>query len=344
MFFKIMATAAAGAVLLSASPALADDSGLYGTGDPSFDGVYRQSMAILAMEATDRKVPASALKWLERQQCDGGGFTAYRADTTTPCPAPDPVNFSGQDSNSTSLAIAALSATGSAKKAKKAGRWLTKRASAPGAWAYYPGASATPDANSSALATSALALVGTKTTTTFLKGLQQRCDAPGADRGGLSYDATSTMTNDNATAQTAWTLGGGLALPTPRKIAKDIPGLKCKGPGKDAASLKVAARGYVSRKLIDSKGALPYGGGYPGTDHAGTASATLALANAGVGRQAVKAGVKFLKKDAEAWITASGDDSPGALAMLILVAEATGENPKDFGGINLLSRLTKTRQ
>ena len=36
--------------------------------------------------------------------------------------------------------------------------------------------------------------------------------------------------------------------------------------------------------------------------------------------------------------------SPAALAMLILLADATGENPKDFGGINLMSRLAKTRQ
>ena len=43
-------------------------------------------------------------------------------------------------------------------------------------------------------------------------------------------------------------------------------------------------------------------------------------------------------------MTANGSDSPAALAMLILLADATGENPKDFGGINLMSRLAKTRQ
>jgi hypothetical protein len=29
--------------------------------------------------------------------------------------------------------------------------------------------------------------------------------------------------------------------------------------------------------------------------------------------------------------------------MLILVADATGDDPRDFGGINLIKRLAKTR-
>ena len=130
MFYKTIAAAAAGAVLLTASPALADDAGLYGTGDPTFDGVYRQSLAILSLEATDRKVPKSAITWLKKQQCDDGGYMAYRADTSAACSAPDATTFSGQDTNSTSLAAAALYAVGERNLAKKAASWLLKRQNA----------------------------------------------------------------------------------------------------------------------------------------------------------------------------------------------------------------------
>ena len=63
---SLVAAAAAGGVLLSATPALAADGGLYGKGDPTYDGVYRQSLSILALEATGRAVPKRALKWLKR--------------------------------------------------------------------------------------------------------------------------------------------------------------------------------------------------------------------------------------------------------------------------------------
>ena len=108
----LITTATAAGVLLATAPALAGDAGLYGSSDPTFDGVYRQSLSVLALEASDRKVPASAIKWLKKQQCADGGFEAYRSDAASPCQTPDPNSFSGQDSNSTALAAAALWHTG----------------------------------------------------------------------------------------------------------------------------------------------------------------------------------------------------------------------------------------
>ena len=75
---SLVAAAAAGGVLLSATPALAADGGLYGKGDPTYDGVYRQSLSILALQDTGRTVPKAALNWLQDQQCSDGGFTAPR--------------------------------------------------------------------------------------------------------------------------------------------------------------------------------------------------------------------------------------------------------------------------
>ena len=343
---SLIVSATAGAVLLAASPALADDAGLYGTGDPTYDGVYRQSLSILALQGTGRDVPKPALRWLKRQQCADGGFTAYRSDTRTACPAPDPVTFAGQDSNSTALAVAALWHSGAKKKARKAASWLVARVNPDGGWAYYPAQAATSETNSTAVVLAALRLTGKKPSGKYLPAVQVPCPTSGEVPGGLRYDSSSTDVNDNATAQAAWVLGGGLRLPTAQPLVRKAPRSTCKDVTSKATPKRVAraARGYLSDRLESVGGALPYGGGYPGTDHVGSAQAALALAQAGNSRKAVRVTVKSLQKDAQTWITASGDDSPGALAMLILVADATGKSPKDFAGMNLVARLAKTRQ
>ena len=342
MFYKTIAAAAAGAVLLTASPALADDAGLYGTGDPTFDGVYRQSLAILSLEATDRKVPKSAITWLKKQQCDDGGYMAYRADTSAACSAPDATTFSGQDTNSTSLAAAALYAVGERNLAKKAASWLLKRQNADNGWAYYPASGAASDANSTALSFGAVNLVTGKGNAKYLRKVQLRCSAKKSQQGALAYDTTSPTGNDNATGQAAWTLSGGLGIPAPRKISSKVPNAACDATGTKNTTKR--ALHYMNQRLFDTGGKLPYGGGFPGTDYAGATMGTIALAESGVGRKAVTKTTKYLKKSSDTWVTANGSDSPAALAMLILLADATGENPKDFGGINLMSRLAKTRQ
>lgn len=344
MLTKSLITAAtAGGLLLTTAPAMANNAGLYGAADPAFDGVYRQSLSILALSAADKTVPKSATKWLKDQQCADGGFLAYRADTGAPCQRPDPVNFAGQDTNATAIAVAALLQTDNRKAARRAVKWLVQHQNADDGWAYYPGVGATSDTNSTALANAAVAAVRGKQKNGYLHSVQLRCSAPKQSRGALAFDASFPQANDNATSQATWMLGGGLTLPAPGKISKSSPRLTCSGKDRNKASTKQAALGYVNSRLLAVKGKLPYGGGYPGTDYAGAASATLALANARAGRRAVKTTTKFLKRSANTWITASGDDAPGSMAMLILVAKATEQNPKDFGGTNLIRRLVKSQ-
>ena len=344
MFTKsLIAGAALGGMLLSATPASADDAGLYGAADPTYDGGYRQALSILALRSADKAVPKAAVRWLKRQQCADGGFMAYRADTKADCQAPDADNFSGQDSNTTAMAAAALLQTGDRKAARKAAQWLVKHRNDDDGWAYYPAPRAASDTNSTALANAAVTAVRGKQKNRYLRSVQQRCTAARADRGGLAFDTSAPDVNDNATAQAAWTLGGGLILPEAARISASLPRLKCQGKQRNRASTKTAALGYLGTRLLDLKGDLPYGGGYPGTDYAGTAWATLALANARVARKSVRVSTRFLERSARTWVTAGGDDAPGSLAMLILVAGATAENPKDFGGINLVRRLNKTR-
>lgn len=96
----------------------ASEPGLFGDGDPTFDGVFRQSLAILGLVAAGADVPAPAITWLADQQCGDdapagavGGWMAYRA-ADAPCGAPDPTAFAGADHDSTALAIMALAAVG----------------------------------------------------------------------------------------------------------------------------------------------------------------------------------------------------------------------------------------
>ena len=336
----LITTATAAGVLLATAPALAGDAGLYGSSDPTFDGVYRQSLSVLALEASDRKVPASAIKWLKKQQCADGGFEAYRSDAASPCQTPDPSSFSGQDSNSTALAAAALWHTGNRKQARRAANWLDARQNADGGWAYYPGPGAISDTNSTAISLGALKLVRNSEKGGYLRSVQRRCGAPKRLRGGMAFDTSSRTVNDNATSQAAWTLGGGMALPKPVRIKRSSPKLRC---ATKKTSTQRAAIGYLNKRLSAVKGDLPFGGGFPGTDYAGTATATIALANAGAGRASVRTTTRFLKRSAKTWVTASGADSPGSLALLILVADSTGNNARDFGGLNLFKRLARSQ-
>ena len=106
---------AAGLVSSPAHAAEPDTRGLFGIQDPTYDGVYRQSAAILGLTATSAPVPAPAVEWLLRQQCADGSFASYRPDPAQPCPAADPGNYTGPDTNSTAAAVMALNALKSTK-------------------------------------------------------------------------------------------------------------------------------------------------------------------------------------------------------------------------------------
>lgn len=82
---------------LAAGPALADaaspspspvaaPAALYGRSDPTYDGVWRQSLALTAL-ANAKVTPAdSAVGWLTGQQCADGGWPSFRAWPTPRAP------------------------------------------------------------------------------------------------------------------------------------------------------------------------------------------------------------------------------------------------------------------
>lgn len=103
--------------LLATETTSGPDTGLFGAQDPTYDGAFRQGLALAALKAA--KIPATnptvaaAIGWLENQQCANGMWEAYRTDpASTPCTPADPDTFTGPDTNSTAMAVQGLAAYG----------------------------------------------------------------------------------------------------------------------------------------------------------------------------------------------------------------------------------------
>src|SRR5262249_20091860 len=76
--------------------------------DPTFDGVYRQSLALLALAAAGTAPAPTAGTWLLTQQCADGGVRGFRARLPNPSPPPESAGFLGAGVTSTGLAAPAL--------------------------------------------------------------------------------------------------------------------------------------------------------------------------------------------------------------------------------------------
>ncbi len=185
--------------------------GLFGNASPTFDGAYRQGLALLALASVNVDAPA-AEAWLVDQQCGTGSWVAYRADTAVPCPAVDVANWSGPDTNSTALALLGLTAQGVTPDAD-AQAWLESVRTPSGAFPYFGDPASAPDASSTGLSLAALRTVTGATDTEGQAGLrtfQIPCGAEDpADIGGLFYQAAGgeELPDNLSTAQGLWGLG-----------------------------------------------------------------------------------------------------------------------------------------
>jgi hypothetical protein len=342
---RILVAAAAAATLtatITAPPAIAAPSattGLYGTADPTYDGVFRQSLAIMGLAANEIAPPAAAISWLLGQQCADGSFQAYRADLSQPCAKADPVNYTGPDTNSTAVALMALMALDTDRvrvpaatvsrivdAADKAGRWLRTQQNADGGWPYYSGSAS--DANSTGLSLAGILtqapsydVPAYRKAARFLGTLAASC----TDGGGLAYQAGSKV-DGSATSQGLVGLVGPMPVSGPRALAAGAP---C------TSTAKGKATSYLVRALLPT-GVLSSSTG--GADYSSTATAVLGLVAAEQGRTAVAKATRALKANATAYVTADGT-SPGAAGLLLMVAEATGAKPTSFGGLNLVRTL-----
>jgi hypothetical protein len=345
-------TAAGAALALAAlglaSPAnAAATTGLYGAADPTYDGVYRQSLAIVGLTSNGIKPSPSAINWLIGQQCKDGSFQQFRSDLSKPCDAVDAANGKGPDSNATSLALLALMSidntnlapqpllTKAVTAADAAGLWLTKSQLPDGGWPYYAGSPS--DSSSTGLA---LAALGTQAPnrqqpnivkgSRFLASLVTPCGS--ADGGALAYQKGSKP-DGLSSAQGLYGLVGTAPVQAARKLG---PAPKCAGKPVN----KIAS--YLSSKL-SSTGTLASSFG-EGPDYTATATAVVDLAAAGVGKAAVTKATSALKANAAAYATPSAGANPAALGLLLSVAKATGSNPRAFGGIDLIATLQKSEQ
>ncbi|MFH8615692.1 prenyltransferase/squalene oxidase repeat-containing protein [Streptomyces sp. NPDC017979] len=336
----LLGAPAAHAAPATASPSPAPlPSGLFGTADPAYDGVWRQSLALLAQDAVGLTPAAKAVDWLTAQQCADGAFSAYRADVSGDCAAKLP-----RDSNATAAAVQALAATGGQDKTvAKAVGWLKSVQNADGGWSYNPGGAS--DANSTSVVIGALAAAGEQPQAVRSKG------------GKSPYDALLTF------AQPCGGKDGGAFVYQPGQpgVVADSTAaavLAAQGKGLVAKAGAAHAAGTTCAKATDVQGAAHNGAAYlagalaksghllappmpgaedtaPKPDFGNTADAVVALSAQGLAEPA-KNSLTWLQQNAPAWAKESG---PAAYAQLVLAAHATGADPKDFGGTDLVAGL-----
>jgi hypothetical protein len=324
----------------SASPSVAIPSGLYGTGDPTYDGVWRQSLALLAQDTVGVRPADKAVAWLTGQQCANGAFASFRADTAKACDAKTML-----DTNATSAAVQALAALGGHDaETAKAVDWLKSVQNTDGGWGYNPGSPS--DANSTSIVIGALAAVGDKPAEVRGEGDKSPYDAllafsvPCDEDGGGAFayqpDKKGKLAA-NADATAAGVLGAlGKGLTTPAAKQADAPKCeKAKTPEQAAANGAAYLAGAVAKNghLVS---ALPGAEDQP--DYGNTADAVVALAAQGGAEQAAKP-LEWLEKNSADWAKQSG---PAAYAQLIFAALAGQTDPHNFGGANLVEQLGAT--
>ncbi|MFC5953529.1 prenyltransferase/squalene oxidase repeat-containing protein [Streptomyces pratens] len=350
------AVLAAIAVIGAAAPAAADSSpspspsqqalpsALYGKSDPQYDGVWRQSLALLAQHTVGAEPPKEAVDWLAGQQCADGSFAPFRADTGTACDAKTMV-----DTNQTAAAVQALAALGGHDAVTgKALDWLKSVQNKDGGWGYTAGGDS--DANSTSVVVGALAAAGEKPAEVVKDGkspydallkLALPCDTEGDGAGAFAFQPDKKgelVANADATAAgVAGSLGAGLVVEPGkgRSGAADAACEKARTPEQAAANGAahltdaLAAEGHLVSALPGAEDQPDYGN---------TADAVVALAAQGATEPAAKS-VAWLEKNAADWAAQSG---PAAYAQLIFAAHATGADPRAFGGTDLVKQLTAT--
>ncbi len=320
---------------LSPANAVGPDAGLYGTTDPTFTGVNNQALAILGLNSVGVGADATAVKWLLSQQCLDGSFEAYRVNIRTACGPSDPVNYSGPNTNSTALAALALDSVGKSAQAKRAVNWLTKAtAVAPNGKtgiAYFPGTGALPDTNSSGLAYAAMSGLGVNSIVVgqvraYLLGAITPC----TQSGGAKFQVNDSGVNNAASAQALF----GLAAVTPAEPANKL-GASPKCTKNKVNNLASYLSGQLDTGILSS---FPY----DGNDFGNTAATVVTFNTMKVGKQPVDKAITALKENAKSWALKDGKVNAGAVGWLLMAARATDSNPKKFGGMNLISTLTKS--
>ncbi|MFI0901186.1 prenyltransferase/squalene oxidase repeat-containing protein [Streptomyces sp. NPDC020983] len=354
----LLVTAASALTVLAAPAALADTTptaapstptvtraDLYGAGDPTYDGVWRQAYAEMAVSRNGYSAAAGATAWLLAQQCADGGWPSYRADTGKPC---DPKT---EDTNATGIAVQALTQTGagSSPAVKRAVAWLGSVQNADGGWSYNPGGPSDPDSTAvvmAGLGPQAARKPNAKGRTPYdaLRGFQFGCSAKPADRGSFGYPGTDGKLTPNAKATAdalrgladAGLIGYGTPAATPSAAAPDCTANPGAYASLDAHGTAAAAGAWLSAQLAKGGGhltAVTPGATAPVPDYGTTADAVVALAASGRLTEAQRT-YTWLAANSASW----SKGNPAALAQLVLAAGAA-QTPRASGADDPLTRL-----
>lgn len=327
------------ALLAPAGPSFAatGDAGLFGAGDPTYDGVYRQSSAIIGLQDAGARIPRAAVTWLLRQQCADGSFVAYRANTTTPCPAPDPANFTGPDSNSTAMAAMALAAAGEQKAADRAGRALVAAQNADGGWGYVLGGAS--DTNSTGLVLAALDASTSTEAKSERRGLGWLRSAVGTCSKGVAGLPFQKGGAGDAYASAQALLGMNTGLPMQETRAQYTSVQRC------TVTLDQQLANYLVGRLREGGGRITSSMDPTKPDNNATAWTVIALIGADRPLAQVRSAVRALTADARTFVGTGAAASPAAAGILAVVAERTGRDARAFGGVDLVtSILTSIRK
>ncbi|WP_078978351.1 hypothetical protein [Embleya scabrispora] len=195
------------------------DTGLFGSADPTYDGTFRQSLAILGLRAVGQSVDSSSTTWLLGQQCaggsnaDDGGWRSYGGST---CDGDD------ADSNSTAFAIQALVSVSHTTYSGEVGDalgWLDAVQESDAGFAYQPAYASDP--NSTSLVIQAIIAGGGNPTSatwqksggtlnpyTSLLSWQIGCTANPGDVGAFASPWSSGAPDLLATQQSVWGAAG----------------------------------------------------------------------------------------------------------------------------------------
>lgn len=330
----------------SPSPSAALPSGLYGTTDPTYDGVWRQSLAFVSQRAVGVTPAAKAVDWLIGQQCDSGAFPAYRPDSSVPCNAKTMV-----DTNATAAAVQALHEVGGHKELVATGvDWLKSVQNKDGGWGYT--ADGASDANSTSIVIGALARAGQRLGDVTTDGGKTPYDAlltfaiPCGGKGGGAFayqpdKAGKLVANGDATA--AGVLGSlGKGLVVGDNAAVKDPSCHKDTPVKPEQAAQNGA--YYLAGALAKTGHLdlpPMPGAEessPQPDFGNTADAVVALSASGHKDKAA-ASVDWLAKNSAGW---AGKTGPAAYAQLVMAAKSTGADVHAFGGADLVAQLNAT--
>ena len=327
------------------------DVGLFGASDPSFDGAFRQSLGLLAEQVAGVHDTA-AITWLVNQQCPDGGWTAYRSDLSKPCPATDVNAFTGEDSNSTALAVQALHQLGVTPTHDPVA-FLHSLQDSDGGFPLIAGSGSDP--NSTALVVQAIQAVGQDpTSASWTKSGHTPVDAlmaswvncptsnPPGDAGAFSSPFSQGHGDLVASVQAVWgverTAFPITGSPTAAKPAPDCSS----GP---VSPTSAQAGQYAATWLANQL----KGGGYLTTatspDYSLTAQGVLAMVASGTNSAGATTALDYLAAHATAATRDShGNVSPGALGYIALAAHAAGRSVTSFGGVNLVSTLQSSRR